>query len=317
MTVTVKGIIAIGLLIAILVAVALAGRALADNFVFGTLISLLLGSLFSVGAILFSPFRDWLEEFVNKNIRRKRRLCRILIYGMPRSGKTTLIKRWLTKERAVSEKTTSRYNYYEEEIRVKLEPSIKCRVAIADYKGQKPSQVYVDPNIEFFGPPGHRLVNFIVFVADLFPELVDRQGEKIGDEELVEEYKENAHQYIKKRVEENSIYLSEWSIESVFEAAYSEDNLWAVRLFVNKIDILRTLVSRGYLPGVTVETIPEYVLQLYKPVEERIREACQANGISDFSTHLVSALTGEDVQPALGEILEKCVNRNVCQRDAP
>ncbi len=183
----------------------------------------------------------------------------------------------------------------------------KYIVSMADYKGQKLSQITVSHPVRFFGPPGNRIINVIIFVVDLFPEWLsaeDNTRKPINDEELLQNYKQNASEKITERVVAHRQYITEYTIEQIFALSFNESKLYAVKLIVNKIDLLREIIDHGYLPDITLQSMTSYVEELYKPIIEEIQKACKANNISDFSVCLISAKTGENIQKVFGDIFE-------------
>lgn len=303
---TVKGAIALLVFLGVFVGAIVFGSFAVGDPLLGGLSAIILAALVSVGAIVFKPFRDRFTKFVQANITlvSQGRKCRILVYGLPRSGKTTLIKRILTAEKPQREESTAKFDIYEEDLRLTLEDPKKYAVAIADYKGQKPSEVTVNPPERFFGAPGQRLINVILFVVDMFPEVKDANGERIDDGELVDKYEPDARKYLHYRVRQNGLYVNAFDIEQVFAVAYSEMHLFAVRLLINKIDLLSRVVSRGYLPQLSVESVDQYALGIYAATAESIKNACDANNVDNFSVHLISAAKGENIDAMFGDVLD-------------
>ena len=299
---TLKGILLITLYCLIILGIVFLGTIVAGPV--GSLLGIILGALISSGATVAKPFRDWLEDFVDENITLWQSKCRILTYGLPRSGKTSFIKQIITSDKPVAENSTTEFDVYDESMRSGLKNPKRHRVSFADYKGQKPSQILVDPPENFFGISGQEMVNAILFVVDLFPEIRNEQGEALDNAQIVQRYKDNAIELIEQRVKNNLEYVNEWTIEPVFTVCYSEKNLFSVRLLINKIDLLRDTISQGYLPIVSQDGLEQFARKLYQPLEEKIKEACAKNNIEDFSVHLISVSTGENTKEVLGEILE-------------
>ena len=274
----------------------------ASSMLAGPVIGALVTLLGAAAAITTKPLRDRYEHWVSENVNVYPRQCRILVYGLGRSGKTTIIRRLLTSDKPRHEVSTRAFDVYQETLRLSLDDSRKYPVACADYKGQQPSQILVDPPENFFGLPGRRMVNVIFFVCDLFPEL--GQEELLRIDAFLQRYERDADALIKQRVAQHTEYVSKWSIEPVFAVAYSKTNLVAVRLVINKLDLLRSVVARGYLPRVRHDDLLEYALSLYEDTAREIRRACHVNGIDDVSVHVVSAETGENLDALFGEILD-------------
>jgi hypothetical protein len=64
---TLKGILAISLYILVLLSIVFSS-VIKVGTVTGALLGVTLGAILSIGAILFKPFRDWLENFTDENI---------------------------------------------------------------------------------------------------------------------------------------------------------------------------------------------------------------------------------------------------------
>jgi GTPase SAR1 family protein len=263
-----------------------------------------MGLASTLGAVLFEPIRTKLVAAAQRALFFPPR-CRVLVFGHPRSGKTTLIKRILTKEKPTrTEVSTDDFDVFEEELRLGLKNPRRLIAAIADYKGQQPGQLIVEPPVGFFGPKGQRLISAVVFMVDLIPPFTDRQAGVLPDDMIVESYKTDGLALVDDRVKENCIYVNKWHIQEIFELAYSNQKLQSVRLVINKFDLFRKVVVKGYLPGVTLESDSEYAMACYRDVAKEIRAACDQNNIKDFSVHVVSAATGENVAGVLGDVFE-------------
>lgn len=299
-----KGLLAIILFLMIFLCVICFSSAAVNDPILGTLAAIILSATLSVGAIIFAPFRTRLQDFVQKNIRPQSNQCRIFVFGLSRSGKTTMIRRLLTEDKPKSERSTDDFDVYDDNVRLGLQDPKWYSVGFTDYKGQKQSQVLQYPPEKFFGPPGNRLINVIFFVVDLFPVKDDKGHVFLDDQELIGFCRLNAENIIQSRVQKNLDYITEHTIELVFEAAYSKQNLFAIRLLVNKSDVLEEIISRGYIPDKNFKDMEKYALNLYAVLEENIKEACKINHVKDFSTHLISAKKGEGVADVFSEILE-------------
>jgi GTPase SAR1 family protein len=275
------------------------------NMVIGAFIGLFSAVLiFLVAYTFYTPFDDWLMSFVRLNIRPDSPKLRILLVGLSRTGKTSIIRRILTEDMPRQEISTNRFIVYEETKRLGLKNPQRHIVSIADYKGQKLSQITVGPPVEFFGTRKYRLVNVVIILVDLFPELLNQESKPLKDDKLVQLYESDAEDRIADRVAEHREYVTKYIIELIFSVAYSKDNLFALRLLVNKADLLRDAVRCGYLSRVDEGSMEEYVKRLYTPISDEIKSACQANNVDDFSVHLVSAKTGENIPLVFSDISE-------------
>lgn len=244
--------------------------------------------------------------------------CKILLFGMPSSGKTTIIENLILSGPIKTKKSTEFFDVHRLEATLRL-GGPKFDVAFADYKGEDPKQITDEDNInnepialEFFGPAEKRQVNVVIFVVDLFPlriPLKDKNPE--GYESFLSSYKINAEAQIIERVNANLRYINEFYIRYPLEVAHSRENLFAVRLLINKTDVLKDLLARKYIRNQSMETMRQYVHNLYRiPIRaltKASREINAKNGSKikvDFSVKLVSAIEkGKDLAEVFEDIL--------------
>ncbi|MBZ5714250.1 hypothetical protein [Nannocystis pusilla] len=267
-----------------------------------SLVVVLLGAL--TGRVLFSPPKPWLDAVAETGQGRETPECRVLLIGLGRSGKTSLIRQVLTGTTR-AEQSTKTFNVYRAP-RVTDLGGARFDIVLADYQGQKLSQLVIDPPISFFGPPGDRRINAIIFVVDLFRERRDAVGNPVCDAVLLEQYSHDTGAQIQERVDEQCKYISEFTIEIILETTFNRRQVCSIILVVNKIDLLRILVERGCLEGVSSSNMEHYVSNLYAPLLNLLREAARANEVEGlFGAYLVSARTGENVAVAFSEILRR------------
>lgn len=297
---SVLGLYLVGFLIFAVLGLIVAG----GDVIFGAIVGLLFAGVASIGSLLFKPFRDRVETFASANLNIAGSKCRVLFVGLGRSGKTSIIRHILTEDTPKEEISTETFDIYDETKRIGLKDPVRYIVSIADYKGQKISQITVNNPPSFFGPAGKRQINAVIFVVDLFPEMADRPGKIKEDYDLVDLYQEDALEKIQARVASQREYITKYTIEQIFEAAYNSSQLFSVRLFINKVDLLREIVRRGYLPDIGQQTPEEFGKEMYAPLIEQLDQACAINKIDDFSVHPVSAKTGENLQPVFSDIVE-------------
>jgi len=224
--------------------------------------------------------------------------CNLFLYGRSRSGKTTVVKSLLVGNVPPHEESTAEFKYYRKPVELDLDKTVQ--VGILDYRGQKPSQVLLNPEIaQYIGKIGQPIVTGLVVIVDLVPELLDPQGNLFSDEDLVEWLQTDAETKIAKRIKTNLDYTTSPLIQLLFERTYSQ-HLRHVRLLINKIDLLKSAEAKGYL---VVPDLEEYVLNHFREVEGTLRKACEDNQIADFSTHIISAKQVNDVRNALDGVL--------------
>ncbi|MEM7129241.1 MAG: hypothetical protein AAF702_23110 [Chloroflexota bacterium] len=306
--ITVKGYTTILFIVAMLITIiALAIYNPAFAAVTGGLLTISVG----VAEIVFKPFRPIIDNFTKRHIRPQSDKCRILLVGLGRSGKTSIIKRFLTVDSPQQEESTQDFHIYEESKRIGLQDPHRYLVSIADYQGQKPSQIMVNSPSKFFGPKGNRMINTVVFVVDPFSEVRDKSGEPLEGEELIEALAHDTQKQIQERIESQLEYVTKYTIELIFSAAFSTQNLFAVRLLINKADLLKAMIARGCLPDVDPQAAKAFMTDKYQNLINKLEQACEVNGIDDFSVHLVSAHTGENIQEVFSDIVEKYHRRKM------
>lgn len=305
MKVTKKGMLAIILFVFLLLAIGIAAKLFAKDPLLYAILGYVILALLWVGAILLKPLREWLEDFRDRNIQLSGHKLRIFIVGLGRSGKTSIIRHILTGNAPRQEKSTDSFFICEKKQTLDLKKPAEITVSVVDYKGQKQSQVTTDSYQypEFFGKPGLRLINVLIFVVDLFPELKNRKGKVLDDSQLIKRYKKNAKERIEERVKEHEEYISQYFVEQLFSLT-SAKNLFSVQLLVNKVDLLREVAACGYLPEVIEKNMEMYAKGLLKKILDDINAACHENNIDDFSIHLVSAKKGDNLKLIFGKLFE-------------
>lgn len=245
--------------------------------------------------------------------RQEQSTCRVLLFGHPRSGKTTLLNNVLTVQTSSSPISTSALDIWSGACRIDRDRTVN--VAIADYAGAHPSQILVNQDqrfLDFFGPPMQRRIHAILFVVDLFDMMYDEQGNPLSNESIIEQLQDHAPTYLQRRVTENFTYLNKWHIETILALAHNQDNtVQSVRLVINKVDLFQAAVMRGYMPGVNVQNIEGAIRSLYAPLEQTIVEMCaqSRHHVTDFDVHVISATQGTGVNSVFGPILQQFQQR--------
>jgi hypothetical protein len=185
-------------------------------------------------------------------------------------------------------------------------------ILLADYHGQKPSQVTSYVPDDFAGPPGERIVDAILFLVDLIPRVEDPKTNKVFDDKrLLAWLGERPAERIKDRLEQHKYYISDAVLEILFEAVRST-RLREIRMLVTKADLLRRASSEGVF-GVEGQSIEEYASGFFATIESQIRAACfeNSNGVDstpiNFSTHFIS-LRDESARVIFYELLQKLMS---------
>ncbi|NJS10455.1 MAG: hypothetical protein HC789_08770 [Microcoleus sp. CSU_2_2] len=268
-----------------------------------------------VGMLLFEPIRERLEDSIDDLITSAcidKSVYRILIFGRHGSGKTTFIQTAFTLCKADPRIISTKYFEYRRFRahlhKKELQLDQYTDVAVADYKGQEPSQVIIDSSKDFFGPKGNRVLNAIIFIVDLVPRKNDEHGNPLNDESLLEWLKNgNTLNKIKERVEEHNQYINQASLQLLFRSLYSQ-NLKSVIFVINKKDLIERLIDDGYLPT-NFRDFREYAKHLFDRMIKNINEACTQLGIEDFSNNdswvfTVSAKSKDESCPLIVRLLK-------------
>jgi hypothetical protein len=158
--------------------------------------------LVPVGGYLFKPIRDELDAFIS-NLFVKKSVYRICIFGRAGSGKSTFIGTAFTFINPnIDRRSTEFFVYHDFKVQLGLKNFVD--VAIADYKGQDPSQVILHASPDFFGSQGDRVLNGVLFIVDLVPRKTDEQGKPLEDKALLAWLKQgNVIEKIEARVREH------------------------------------------------------------------------------------------------------------------
>lgn len=265
------------------------------------ILSLLATVLLSAGSIALGPVRQFLESWVKGDLNRE--ICRIYLFGNRGSGKTSIIKNISTASFLRPEATTQLFDFYRRKMTYDLKGSIEFQVLIADYKGEKPSQVLTELPEEFAGPLNNRAINVLLFTVDLVPRILDENEKVLGDKETLSWLRQDAEAKVRKRVSEHLDYLTAPMLQVVFASVYNPQ-LRSVRLVITKLDLIQQACNRGYLTCPRVRDPADWIRGHFVRVEQDLRRACQENNISDFSVHVVSATQDIGMRAMLSELWE-------------
>ncbi len=142
-------------------------------------LSRILFKITSVIDMLSNPIRNELKSFF-ENLFIKKSAYRICIFGRHGSGKSTFIETAFTfAEPDMIRQSTENYDIYNFKVRPNLNNFVY--VAIADYKGQNPSQIILHGSADFFRAEGSRVLDALFLIVDLVPRKVDDRGNVLSD----------------------------------------------------------------------------------------------------------------------------------------
>jgi ABC-type multidrug transport system fused ATPase/permease subunit len=270
-------------------------------------IALVVFVLVPVGGYLFKPIRDELDSFIS-NLFIKKSIYRICIFGRPGSGKSTFIETAFTLINPNRDRrSTEVFDYYEFKVQLGLRNF--ADVAIADYKGQNPSQVIIQASPDFFGSEGSRVINAVLLIVDLVPRKTDEKGKLLSDEALFEWLKQgDIIGKIEARIQEHHDYINEASLELLFASLYSS-NLKSVIFLINKLDLIDNLINDGYITLNNFRNGKEYAKHKFEIMIKNISRACSELKIEDFSedssVFTVCAKKTDDLKPLIVNLLGK------------
>lgn len=255
-----------------------------------------------LGTILLKPFREKMLSYIY-GLSVEQSVYRICIFGRSGTGKTTLIETAFTWDPNEIRKSTQYFDFCKFKVQLQKTSSIND-VAVADYKGQNPSQIILYGPSEFFGNDNNRLVNAVLFMVDLVPKKVDQEGNSIDDEALLKWLKnEDTIKKIEARIQDNYDYISESALELFFAKTYSKKNLKSVKLLINKVDLVDKLINDGHITLSNFRGLKEYSEYKFKSMIKNIDRACSQLEINDFSVHTISAKSTDDLKPIISKLL--------------
>jgi hypothetical protein len=295
--------------------IALSTLSSANSGVLNFLSTILAASVIGLGSISLKPVRQFLET-ADRPLDAS--ILTLYLFGQAGSGKTTLIKNFFTAEELGVERSTEEFVYYDNiEVCVDVETGKRIKVHTADYKGEKPSQAIVSISPDFIGKEGDRVVNAIIFIVDVAPRYLNREGKVLADHEILKLYKTDAEGRILKRVQEHAEYISKPILQILFATVYNRQRLRSVRLLINKIDLIEKMIEKGYLPNLELTQAETFTRKLFKEIEDNVRAACEANQIADFAVYVVSETQGTNMGLVRSELIRSHMDTVLGRAIAP
>jgi GTPase SAR1 family protein len=269
------------------------------------LIGIILAAAALIAAVLIEPLKSAVQGAVTDIANSFRTpACRIFVFGPSGAGKTTLIRRVIALMQDHEEKRTEDFSVYQMMAPLDLTTKRAIKVLFADYRGEDPSQVLVDYPTTFFGHPGHRLVNVILFMADIFPAYEENGGKALKNEEIVAKFGSDVRAKIEKRLLDTRKYISEITLNLIFALVDRGEQLTAVRVAINKVDLLEDFIRGGFL-GSKNQCPHIMAKELYKPLIQDVERACGAVNVRDrFDVATISSRTREGVDELISKVFQ-------------
>ena len=209
------------------------------------LLGLLATLLIALVTFAVSPLKRKLEAYL-ASPNKGSDTCRILLVGASGSGKSAFIDHVLTARPLSTKPPTPAFRECPGTISLGIGQDKS--VILADYQGEKPSQVTSNIPEEFAGSPDDRVIDAILFFVDFFPRKTDdKTKEVLDDQKLLEWLAKNPTDEIKRRLEEHKTYISSSVLEILFQTVYGKQ-LREIRLLITKADLIQEAGTRSLLP---------------------------------------------------------------------
>ena len=255
-------------------------------------------ALFAILAWLVKPIRLALEHFMLTGIINFKNPKITYLYGASGSGKTSLCLSWKGSSARALSTSTAVFNPW-----LLKEKKMK----ILDYRGQSPSQVTTlieDKYIKNWR--GEINISAALFIVDFVPaqddkgiplETLDAQVSWLG--------KVNSEENIVKRVREHEDYIQKSAIDIIFSVIRGS-KLKCIVLVINKIDVFREALNKGYIKTPVNISDDEYAISFFKKIENELNTARREYGIQYFGVKLISATQDINTRDLLNTLLSEC-----------
>ena len=146
--------------------------------IISALLALLSTLIAALVAMVVNPIKKWLEGYIYRS--NGDSSVRILLFGASGSGKSAFADHVLTIKPLLPMKSSSNFTVRSGKLVVSGQKP--AAILLADYQGQKPSQVTSYIPDEFAGPSDERRIDAILFFVDLIPRVDDPKTNKVFDD---------------------------------------------------------------------------------------------------------------------------------------
>jgi len=238
-----------------------------------------------------------------------KRGCRIYFYGNGRTGKTTLIGGLISIRIPQKGVKTKKRRIYKAKVLLDFQSNKYVPLQLQDYKGQAPKDAFF-PDQRFAGSIGKSRIHVILFVVDIFDELMKKDKTIMSDDELYKYYSTKTEVKIGARVAENKEYINSVTISVILSRLLNRERLIGVILVINKIDLLQELINNGKIK--TSKTTEEYAKNLYEDTANHIQKFCNENDLAEglFNIWCVSAQHGFKTRQMFAKLFDKYLGIN-------
>ena len=252
-------------------------------------ITFISGLVFTFAVYLLTPLREPFKALVHRIwFPNKPSRCNICIFGISGTGKSSLINSWMLTSPDQEMTSTENVKFY-------LGKSGKVPFRILDYRGQQPNQLAEELRKSLFKP------NAAIFIVDILPFKDENDIPLVKPQTALRWLENDTEQKLQARAEEHRIFII-GGLPFIFPHLRG---LTSVRLVINKYDIIEELLKQQHKTPQVYEETEKKIRELFKPVEEELKKACNHNKIADFEVAIISAYDDKNTRRLLFKITDR------------